>query len=268
MPKDKKSKRPVPAEFDRENICALVHADGGMGKSWLGQTTPAPRLVLDAEGGSRSPKRMVDGKRVRQRKVRWNPHKDEPPDMKNYDVCHVTVLDWDTVDKVYEWLVSGKHQFKSVVWDSLTEIQQRCKDQINADDDEMTQRKWGTLKTRMEHSVRYYRDLVQHPRRPLDVMLFLALTKDVDQGKKRKPALEGALSVSMQGYVDLTGYLHVAVDEDDGEESRWMLICPRKVDGVAYEAKDRTDTLSQHYGAWIEEPDFEMMLAVLNEEGS
>ncbi len=263
MAKDKKAR--IAAEYDRENICALVHGDGGMGKSWLGQTTPAPRLVLDAEGGSRSPKRMVDGQRVRQRKIRWDPHRDDPPAAGEWDIAHVRVLDWDTVDKVYEWLEAGRHPFKSVVLDSLTEIQQRCKDQIMGDDDEMTQRKWGTLKTRMEHKVRAFRDLVQHPKNPLDAVVFLALTQDKDG--KRKPLIEGALGKSLPGYVDLEGYLYVYVD-DDGDETRQMLIVPRTIKGVAYEAKDRTDTLSQHYGPAVAEPDFEQMLAVLNEEGN
>ena len=31
---------------------ALVHGDSGVGKSWLGASTPGPRLILDVEGGS------------------------------------------------------------------------------------------------------------------------------------------------------------------------------------------------------------------------
>src|SRR5580700_4122970 len=100
---------------DRQTLCMLVHGDEGVGKSWLGQTTPAPRLVLDAEGGSRYPKRMVNGQVVRQRQVTWNPARDDPPvDDGTWDTCHVVVRDFSAVTRVYEWLNAGKHPFRSV----------------------------------------------------------------------------------------------------------------------------------------------------------
>ena len=33
-------------------LTMLIHGDAGTGKSWLGNTVPAPRLILDAEGRS------------------------------------------------------------------------------------------------------------------------------------------------------------------------------------------------------------------------
>jgi hypothetical protein len=242
-----------------ENLCALIHGDGGTGKSWLGQTTPTPRLVLDAEGGSRSPKRMVDGAVVKQRKVSWDPTRDAPPAAGDWDTCHVAVRDFQTVNKAFEWLLNGAHPFKSVVLDSLTEIQKRCKDSISGTETP-AERDWGLMLIRMEHLVRAFRDLVFHPTNPLDAVVILALTQD--KNGKRRPAVQGALGVSLPGYVDLEGYLFVQTAED-GTETRRLLIHPR--DG--FEAKDRTHTLTQVYGAAIDEPDVETMLAILNNEG-
>ena len=63
--------------------------------------------------------------------------------------------------------------------------------------------------------------------------------------------------------MDCVGYLFVDLTEE-GEERRRMLISPRE----GYEAKDRTHTLSQHYGPSITSPSVEEMLAVLNTEES
>jgi hypothetical protein len=244
-----------------ENICMLVHGEPKVGKTWLGQTTPSPRLVLDAEGGARSPKRMLaDGTVQKQRVILWNPSTEPPPIADGtWDTCRVAVLDFNTVLKAYEWLNAGSHPFKSVILDSLTEIQKRCKDSISGTDTP-SERDWGLLLIRMEHLIRQIRDLTSHPTNPLEAVVILALT-DIKKGKSR-PLIQGALGGSLPGYVDLEGYLYVNVDETTGAESRWLLIHPI----ADKEAGDRTHTLTVEYGAAIESPDVEQMLALLNRE--
>ena len=127
-----------------ETLCMLVHGDPGTGKSWLGQSTPTPRLVLDAEGGSRTPWRAVNGQGVRQKMVTWDPTKEDPPKAGDWETCHVAVRDFTDVQKAYDWLLTGRHPFKSVVLDSLTEIQKRCKDSISGTDTP-SEREWGLL---------------------------------------------------------------------------------------------------------------------------
>lgn len=242
-----------------ESLCLLVHGEEGVGKSWLGQTTPTPRLVLDAEGGSRTPRRMVDGTAVRQRKIDWDPVHDEPPVADgSWDTCHVLVRDYHDIEAAYAWLNSGKHPFKSAVIDSLTEVQKRCKDAI-AGVETPTERDWGLLLIKLEHLVRGFRDLVFHPSNKLEAVVILALTHE--KNGKRRPAVQGALGVSLPGYVDVEGYLFVTVDEEQ-KETRKLLIVPR--DGFA--AKDRTHVLSQHYGPAVSNPDVEAMLDVYNDE--
>jgi len=237
----------------------LVHGGPKVGKSWLGQTTPEPRLVLDCEGGSRTPWRMVPGTTgVRQKVVRWNPRTEDPPTVGDWQVCHVSVQDFDTFAAAYQWLASGRHPFKSLVIDSLTELQKRCKDTLAGAGEVMDERKWGILLTQMEHIVRHMRDLSFHPTRPLDAVVLIALTKLADG--VQKPEIQGALGRSLPGYVDLEGYLFVDLDEEQNPYRR-LLITPRP----GFEAGDRTHSLTMYYGPAINNPDVEEMLRVYNE---
>lgn len=241
-------------------ISALIHAQEGMGKSWLGQTAPAPRLVLDAEGGSRTPWRP-DGKGdgVRQRSIKWNPKRDDPPrENGTWDTCHVNVLQYETVNQAYNWLQGGDHDFRSVVLDSVTEIQQRCKDGIGGDKALRIQ-DWDLMLIRMGQLLRGFRDLTFHPTAPLDAVIFLALSEQ--KNGKWRPWVQGGLAKAMPGYVDIEGYLYVGHLDDDTAERR-LLINPMD----EYAAKDRTHTLTQHYGSVIPNPDFETMLRILNDE--
>ena len=243
-------------------ICLLVHGMEGVGKSWLGQTTPSPRLVADCEGGSRkgyARRRLANGTVVKQKLIEWDPLSEEPPEVGEWDVAHVTVRSYEDVNAMYAWLNAGNHPFKSVVLDSLTEIQKRCKDAISGTETP-TERDWGLLLIKMEHLVRAFRDLAFHPSNPLEAVVLLALTHE--KSGRFKPAVQGALGVSLPGYVDVEGYLYVAPETEDEPECRRMLITPN--DG--YAAKDRTHVLSETYGSSIVNPDVEQMLDVLNSE--
>lgn len=245
---------------ERETLAILVHGEPGVGKSWLGQTAPAPRLVLDAEGGSRSPKVVgPDGRVRRVRQLTWDPHAEPPPEAGEWESCRVVVRDFTTLQRVFEYLNTGQHPFRSVILDSLTEVQKRCKDNIRTGDEVMNERMWGILLDRMEQLVRAFRDLVFHPARPIEALVLLALT--VEKNAKFKPAVQGALGVSLPGYLDVIGYMAETVTEA-GEEERRLLIRPHD----RYEAKDRTHTLRAHYGPVIVNPDISAMLDVLNEE--
>jgi hypothetical protein len=241
-------------------ISMLIHGEEGVGKSWLGQTAPAPRLVLDAEGGSKVPRRRFpDGRIVKQKKIKWDPTKEEPPEAGDWETCHVMVRKYADIDAAYAWLNAGDHPFRSVVIDSLTEVQKRCKDSISGLDTP-SERDWGLLLIKVEGLVRAFRDLTSHPDTPLDAVVILALTHE--KSGRRRPAVQGALGTSLPGYVDLEGYLYVKENEEDGTSSRKLLITPK--DGFA--AKDRTHVLSEHYGSVVSNPDVEEMLEVMNDE--
>jgi len=222
----------------------LVHGQSKSGKSYLADTTPGPRLVLDAEGGASTRFTPSD-------KVVWNPLADAPPEYDgSWETCVVYVRSFSDVQKTYDWLNAGKHPFKSVIIDSLSETQQRCIDSL-VGTEQMKMQDWGELLRKMSTLVRAYRDLIIHPTNPISVVCFVAMTRETQEGVK-KPYLQGALAQTLPYYVDVIGYLHGEVDEN-GEFSQRLLVGPHP----QFEAGDRTGRL----GTVVEAPNVQHMLA-------
>lgn len=230
-----------------EALIVLLHGESGVGKSPISWTSPAPRLVIDAENATRF---------HRGKKVYWNPNVEAPPAAGDWETCVVQCRDFPTFLNVYAWLNSGQHCFRSIVVDSLTELQKRCRDLIFAEGigqgnnaaDEMNERRWGSLLTKMEQAVRDLRDLTMHPTNPVQCVVLIALTDE--QKGKRRPLIQGGLRMSLPGFVDVVG--HVYVDNTDNGEVRQMLVQPTSW----AVAKDRTSELPSggllaQYGALV-----------------
>ena len=218
-------------------LSILVHADTKVGKSTFANTSPAPRLLLDAEAAYR----FLPGT-----KVFWDPMREAPPqigkgriDPRSADVvdvdwetCVVIVRDYSAVIKAYEWLNAGSHPFVSVILDSISEVQKRCKDSMRSIDEAMDQRKWGALLDHMEWLVRGLRDLTEHPVRPLQAVVLTSMTTQRD-GKWR-PYVQGQLAVTMPYFLDVIGYMfvHELQNEDPTlppEKIRRMLVSPHSL---------------------------------------
>ena len=217
---------------DIPGICVLVHGDSKVGKTRLGATTPAPRLILDAEGGTRflGPTKKWDGA-------------SEPPVADGtWETCVVIVKGFSTLRTVYQWLNSGKHPFRSVVIDSLSEVQQRCVDEI-AGTNSMEQKNWGDLFRLMSTMVRQFRDLITHPTNPLDCVLLVAMTREINN--KKMAHVQGQLATTLPYYIDVVGYMYAATD-DNGQYVRRLAVTPHAL----YDAGDRTGLL----GAYIDNP--------------
>lgn len=194
-------------------LSVLVHGGPKAGKSWLGDTTPAPRLVLDAEGGSFF---------TRSRKREWDPLTETIPVYDGtWDTVIVQVREYDVMKRVYEWLNSGMHPFRSVVMDSISEIQQRCVDNISGVEAMKTQ-DWGTLLREMSKLVRGYRDLLTHPTRPLEAVIIIAMTRTVEGGRQ-VPYVQGQLATTLPYYIDVVGYVTTSLDEQ-ARPHRYLMI--------------------------------------------
>ncbi len=201
----------------------LVHADTKVGKSTFGNTTPAPRLLLDAEMAYR----FLPGK-----KVFWDPISQAPPRWDGeWETCVVILRTYAEFERAYEWLNSGQHDFRSVVIDSISELQTKCKDDLTADG-RMTIQLWGDLLTAMERRCRAFRDLTEHPTRPIEAVVLTAMTQMRD-GKWR-PYLQGQLQVKAPYYFDVIGYLYVEAVADPANPTvapvkhRKMLVVPHQ----------------------------------------
>lgn len=179
-------------------LSVLVHADTKVGKSTFGNTAPAPRLLLDAEAAYR----FLPGA-----KVFWDPITQEPPRWDGiWETCVVIVQNYGVFTRALQWLQSGQHDFMSVVIDSITEIQVKCKDEISPDG-VMKIQLWGDLLTHMERSMRSFRDLTEHPTRPIQALIVTAMTEMRD-GKWR-PYVQGKLAVKAPYLFDVIGYMFV-----------------------------------------------------------
>ena len=204
-----------------ETLSLLVHGDSKVGKTTLAATSPVPILALDAEGGWKFlPVRMVS----------WDPIQGPPPVWDNtWDVCHVIVRSWATVGYAFQWLNSGQHNFRSLVVDSISEIQRRLKENL-VGTEAMKMQDWGMLLSQMDGTIRGFRDLTLHPTNPLQVVTFVAETRENDHGKMI-PYMQGQISISLPYWVDVVGYLFAqdipnAEGQFDGTKVRRLWVSP------------------------------------------
>jgi hypothetical protein len=95
----------------QRSLTMMVYGGSKVGKTTFSISAPAPRLMLDVEGGHRF---LPINVRY------WDPLREEPPVPDGtWDTCVVIVNEYDTVLKAYEWLRAGRHHFKSLIIDSI-----------------------------------------------------------------------------------------------------------------------------------------------------
>lgn len=183
----------------QRSLTVMVYGESKVGKSTFAVTAPYPRLMLDVEGGHRFLPIIVKY---------WDPLREEPPVADGtWDTCVVPVRDYDTVLKTYQWLQLGKHHFKSLIIDSVSELQVKCLENI-AGTNQMTQQQWGELLRHMGALLRDLRDLTMHPTNPLEAVVLTAMARSGMDGRSR-PYLQGQLAIQAPYFYDLLGALTV-----------------------------------------------------------
>ena len=186
------------AEVQR-SLTAMVYGESKVGKSTFAVTAPYPRLMLDVEGGHRFLPIVVKY---------WDPMREEPPVADGtWDTCVVLVQTYDVVLKTYQWLQSGKHQFNSLIIDSISELQVKCIDNI-AGNEQMKMQQWGELLRHMGGLLRDLRDLTMHPVKPLEAVVLTAMARQTQEGRY-KPYLQGQLAIQAPYFYDILGALTV-----------------------------------------------------------
>jgi hypothetical protein len=196
-------------------LSMLIHAPSKEGKSTLTATAPLPLLVLDVEGSWRFINQAGFKTGVPLRKKRWNPLTEEPPRYDGtWDVCIVMVRDYVTMQQVLQRLTQQPHDFVSIIIDSVTEVQRRCRANLKGSE-AMQIQDWGVLLNQMDALIRAYRDLTLADSTVRCVIL-VAETKMKD-GKWR-PYMQGQIADSMPYWLDVVGYLYTYFDADaDGQ---------------------------------------------------
>lgn len=227
----------------------LVHGEAGVGKSHLGDTAPAPRLILDGEGRAKY--------LPSQPKVLWDPKTQQPPAFPangEWQTCVATVVDFPTMERVYQWLQSGQHPFRSVIVDSLMEVQKRLIDDL-VGPEQLDQQDWGRLLRGLEKLVRDYRDLVIVPSNPVECVVMTTGTRE-SNGKMR-PMLQGQMATQVPYFMDVVMYMYATYDPTTQQTGRSGLVQPTP----QAVAKDGTNRLG---GPVIPNPDLGQIFAQLN----
>lgn len=233
-----------------ETLSVLVHAHSKVGKSTLGSTCPPPVLVLDAEGST---------KFLPIRKIIWDPTQGPPPIWDgSWDACIVIVRDFETMRMVYQWLQYGQHNFRSLVLDSISEVQRKLK-QALVGTEAMKIQDWGRLLDSMDWVIRGYRDLTQHPTNPVQVAMFIAESRETNG--KWGPYLQGQITVGLPYWVDIVGYLFTEpwfdaagqpVLDDWGQQrlKRRMLTVPHPQYEAGERVQGRVPHVVDHPNIW------------------
>lgn len=228
-------------------IKMLVYADFGVGKTYLAGTAAEVEsmgdvLMLNAESGELT----LDT---------TDEHNFEAIDM-------VSIVNFRQAANVYDFLrvhcklrdagdIEGmkKHQarltgqevediadgdvrrYRTVIIDSLTELQVYCMNQLLGIDgqtglaEETQSPEWAEYKKQfhmLQRLMRAFRDL------PIHVIITCARTYEQDDQKRMmfNPKLTGQLSLAVQGFVDIVGYLVLGSPNDKGEIPRRMFVQP------------------------------------------
>lgn len=228
----------------------LVYGDSGIGKTtFAGSADALPEmrsvLVVDIEGGTESLRRSY-------------------PDV---DVVRVTT--WKEMQTVYSELHRGSHEYRTVILDSLTEIQKfnmyqimadllaKKGDSNNVDPDVPSMREWGKNLEQIRRYVRNFRDLQMHT-------IFTALAKeDKDQRsgvRTIKPSLSGKMADEVAAFLDLVMYYYmkeVPSEEGEGVVQKRLLLTQKTSMHVA---KDRSGMLPMV----IEDPTMTKLFTLMN----
>jgi hypothetical protein len=234
----------------KATLAAIVHGEAGTGKSTVCGTTPAPRLILDAEGGSLFVRENLPS-------ITWNPRTEPVPVYDGtWNSVNVAVHDWATLVAAYNVLASGQHPFKSVVLDSLTEAQKRLIDNVSGTDQSSMQ-DWGIILRYLEDLVRKFRDLAKHPTNPMEAVVMTCLSHLRDDHVR--PFLKGQLELTLPSFYDIVGYMSTDMNGATGAMDYKMLLQPQN--NVV--AKDRTGVITQQYGAQSVNSNFTTWLALI-----
>lgn len=193
-----------------------IYGDPGVGKTTLAATAPKP-LFLNAEAGDVA--------------------------LRNKEVDIIKIEDFAMVQKIHDWLRAGKHDYQTVVIDSLTEFHRRSMDTVlrNAGREMPHQADWGHSMEYIRRLVRKFRDLEMHT-----VFIHGAMFReDIVTGQSEyMPNLPGKLGPEISGYYDILGFMLMERDPRTKEYVRRLRVQPTP----KFKAKDRTSTL----GAYLE----------------
>lgn len=118
-------------------VSMVTYGRSGTGKTTFASTWPKPMLVLDIKDDGTDSIKDVDGVDV------------------------LTINNWDDFEKIFWFLKSGDHEYKSIHVDTVTQLQDKCKDHVTKGARMVTQNQWGEISGLMGTWLMNYRDLTE-----------------------------------------------------------------------------------------------------------
>jgi hypothetical protein len=183
----------------------VLYGPPGSGKTTMASTFPDV-LFLSAESGLLS---------VRDKAI---------------DIWEITA--WEDLEEAFGYLRANGHKYKSVVIDSLTEVQKKLNEHIVKKfpgkrrdyEDLMSMSDWGYSMDRLRRMCRAFRDL------PMNVVFIaLEVAEITEEETFIKPALSGkTLSDELMGWVDAVVYCAGPQKDEDGNVHYLGQIVPGK----------------------------------------
>jgi len=229
--------------MDQYFLKMLLYGDPGVGKTTLAASAmdcdaTKDVLIINVEGGLLS---VVD----------------YAPDV-------VDLESWAHLDDLFWFLAKGDHNYKTVVIDSLSELQLVNVDSVitNAmkkpgnkreNADEVWLDDYGKSNSQVRNAVRKFRDLPMH----VIFTCLAARSQDADKNEQVHPALPPKMRGMVMGYMDVVGFMYTKnVKNEDGTErtDRVLLTQPYG----KWVAKDRS--LGGRLGITMDNPTISMMI--------
>lgn len=186
--------------YRKRGMSFLIHGHSKVGKSSLALTGPYPRLLLDVEAAAH----LLPNKLIW-----WDPFTEPVPVADGtWDTCVVDVDNFEVVLKVYEIIKTGRHQFRTLVIDSISELQSTIMKMT------MRQQDWGLVLAKLSSLCRDLRDLPRKRNNPIEMVVLTAMTKKYDAapdgtGGIYKPYLQGQISALIPYWYDVTAYYFI-----------------------------------------------------------
>ena len=200
--------------------------------------TMGPVLLISCESGTMSI-RGVPGVTI----IDLKPNPNDPDDMNPVTGAVLR----DGVDKlriIYAMLKSGKHNFKTIVLDSATEMQKIFMEKIMGGQEHKIPgfKEWGLMQEQMRLAFRLFRDL------PCNVIITALDQENVDELSKEvtiRPSLSGKMANEVAGFFDEVIYMQVVrvPSKVEGQPLVPRRIWHTQSNGV-FMAKDRSGSLS------------------------
>lgn len=238
----------------------LVYGPPKVGKTWLGGSAPKPILMLRSEAG---------GVRFLKQKYtitsEWNDPRN-PPEEPEFDIYDLDIRNEAQVNEIRTMIRVGDHPFRSIIIDSITELQYRLETEMADPGQAMTFHHW-------RHILRILIDLISELIDNTEIspqikcLAIIAgereivnerksITGDVIKTVSRKPLISGQTGKRLEYKVDATGYLHVKTDES-GDDRRLLQLV--KADNI--EAGNR---LGGTVPDWVWDPDLTKMVEMIS----